>query len=321
MPSVTGAESGARVLSGLPIFPGAVASRVFPPTVVTTVKAVACDRAGARARGQVYFSIRDLAARVREVLALTALAPSTVWEILQQDALKPWQYRSWIFPRDPEFAARAGVVLDLYGRIYQGQPLGAGDFIFSGDEKPGLLLRSRCHPTVPPAPGHTGLQEFEYRRHGVAVLLSLMDVGNGRVFHQTVPQNGIAPFQALLRQVVEQEPYRHARRLFFVVDNGGSHGKRFQSRLDEAFPRPEYPEMIAVHLPKHASWLNQIELFFSLVGRKALRRFECRTQEAMAEHLERFIATHNEAPRPFNWRFTKDDLAKRMERWPDPTCN
>jgi hypothetical protein len=320
MPCVTGAESGARVLSGLLIFPGAVASRVFPPSVVTTVKAGACDRAGARARGQVSFSIRDLAARVREVLALPTLAPNTVWEILKQDALKPWQYRSWIFPRDPEFAARAGVVLDLYGRYYQGQPLGARDFVLSGDEKPGLLLRSRCHPTVPPSPGHPGLQEFEYRRHGVAVLLSLMDVGSGRVFDQTVPKNGIVPFHGPLQQVVEQEPYRHARQLFFVVDNGGSHSRtRFQSRLEEWFPQPEYPEMIAVHLPKHASWLDQIELFFSLVGRKALRRFECRKREEMAEHLERFIARHNEAPRPFNWRFTKEELAERMERWADPT--
>jgi transposase len=288
--------------------------------VVATVKAAACDRAGARARGLPYFSVRDLTTRVKEELALSKLAPSTVWEILERDALKPWQYRSWIFPRDPEFAARAGVVLDLYGRVYQGQPLHAQDFIFSGDEKPGLLLRSRCHPTVEPSPGHVGRQEFEYRRHGTAVLLSLLEVGSGQVFHRTVPKNGIEPFKALLQQVVQQAPYRQARRLFFVVDNGGSHSRqRFQSRLDEWFPRPEYPEMIALHLPKHASWLNQVELFFSLVARKALRRFECRSREEMASHLDRFITTHNESPRPFHWRFTKEDLAERMKRWPNPT--
>jgi hypothetical protein len=297
-------------------------SRAFPPCVVTTVTAVACDRAGARARGLPYFSLRDLTTRVRAELALDRLAASTVWEILARDALKPWQYRSWIFPRDPEFALRAGVVLDLYGRVYQGAPLEADDFIFSGDEKPGLLLRSRCHPTVVPSPGHCGRQEFEYRRHGTAVLLSLLEIGSGRVFHQTVPKNGIAPFHDLLEQVVAQEPYRSARRLFFVVDNGGSHSRqKFQSRLDLWFPQPEYPQLIAVHLPKHASWLNQVELFFSLVGRKALRRFECRTRAEMVEHLDRFIATYNEHPRPFNWRFTKEDLAERMQRWPDPTLN
>lgn len=297
-------------------------SRVFPPSVIATVTAGACDRAGARARGLPYFSLRDLTTRVIAELGLPKLALSTVWEILDRAALKPWQYRSWIFPRDPEFAARAGVVLDLYGRVYQGQPLDARDFVFSGDEKPGLLLRSRCHPTVPPSPGHAGLQEFEYRRHGTAVLLALLEIGTGRVFHRTVPKNGIDPFRGLLQTVVEQEPYRSARRLFFVVDNGGSHSRqKFQARLDLWFPQPDYPEMIAVHLPKHASWLNQVELFFSLIGRKALRRFECRSRDEMAEHLDRFIATHNAAPRPFNWSFTKEDLAERMSRWPNPLPN
>lgn len=283
---------------------------------------MACDRAGARTRGLAYFPVRDLAARVREELGLTTLAPSTVWEILDRDALKPWQYRSWIFPRDPEFASRAGVALDLYQRLYGGQPLGERDFVFSGDEKPGLLLRTRCHPTVDPTPGHSGLREFEYRRHGTAVLLALLDIGSGRVLHQTVRKNGIAPFRALLEDVVQQEPYRHAQRLFFVVDNGGSHSRqKFQSRLDEWFPQPEYPQMIAVHLPKHASWLNQVELFFSLVGRKALRYFECQHRETMAAHLDRFIAVHNENPQPFHWRFTKEALAERMKRWPAPTLN
>lgn len=298
------------------------ASRAFPPSVVTAVKAAACDRAGARARGQVYFSIRDLAARVREERALSALAPSTVWEILDRDALKPWQYRSWIFPRDPEFAARAGVALDLYQRIHQGLPLGERDFVFCGDEKPGLLLRTRCHPTVAPVSGHAGREEFEYRRHGTAVLLALLDVGRGRVFHETVAKNGILPFRHLLETVVQEEPYRSATRLFFVVDNGGSHSRqKFQARLAEWFPQPEYPEMIAVHLPKHASWLNQAELFFSLVGRKALPHFECGDRATMAEHLDRFIACHNEHPHPFHWRFTKEDLAERMKRWPSPTVN
>ena len=195
---------------------------------------------------------------MREELALQTLAPSTVWEILHRDALKPWQYRSWIFPRDPEFTTRANVVLDLYARQYQGSPLGPRDFVFSGDEKPGLLLRSRCHPTVAPCEGHPGLQEFEYRRHGTAVLLALLDVGSGHVFHETVRKNGIEPFHDLLQNVVEQDPYRHAERLFFVVDNGGSHSRqKFQSRLDDWFPRSDYPEMIAIHLPKHASWIPE----------------------------------------------------------------
>lgn len=289
--------------------------------MVTTVKAVACDSAGAHSRGLARYTVRDIVARVLEELSLDRLAVSTVWDILKRDALKPWQFRSWIFPRDPEFAARAGVVLDLYRRTWQGLPLGERDFVLSGDEKPGILLRTRCHPTVLPRSGHPGRREFEYRRHGTGVLLALMDVGNGQVFHQTVRKNGIDPFRKLIEATVAHERYRDAERLFFVVDNGGSHSRqRFQARLDEWFPRAEYPQMIAVHLPKHASWLNQIELFFSLVGRRALKGFECKDLPTMTAHLTRFIEAHNEKPRPFNWRFTKEDLAERMKLWPEATA-
>ena len=288
--------------------------------MVTTVKAVACDSAGAHSRGLARYTVRDIVARVLEELSLDRLGASTVWEILKRDALKPWQFRSWIFPRDPEFTARANAVLDLYGRTWQGLPLGERDFVLSGDEKPGILLRTRCHPTVLPRSGHPGRREFEYRRHGTGVLLALMDVGNGQVFHETVRRNGIDPFRQLLTTTIAQDRYRHAERLFFVIDNGGSHSRqRFQARLDTWFPRPEYPELIAVHLPKHASWLNQIELFFSLVGRRALKDFECKDLPTVTAHLSRFIAAHNEQPRPFNWRFTKEDLAERMKLWPEPT--
>ena len=79
--------------------------------------------------------------------------------------------------------------------------------------------------------------------------------------------------------------------------------------------------MIAVHTPKHASWLNQIELFFSIVARKALPHIECRKRSEMADRLDRFVARHNSNPRPFSWRFTKQDLAELMKKWPVPTPN
>ena len=298
------------------------ASRVFPPSVITEVKAVACDNARARSEGLSYYSIRDLAEVVMKLLSLPTLAPSTVWGILDKDAIKPWQYKQWIFPRDPEFADRANIVLDLYQRIYEGKPLGERDFVFSGDEKPGLLLRTRCHPSVLPSSGKPGLEEFEYRRHGTATLLALLNIFSGQVFHQTVAKSGVDPFMALVRLVVEQEPYRSAERLFFVIDNGGAHHRNtFQARLNETFPRSDYPEMIAVHLPKHASWINQVELFFSIVARKALPHLQCRKRSEMVDHLNRFIARHNESPRPFNWRFTKTDLEERMKKWPDPISN
>lgn len=317
-----GAKSGALDLSDLLTFLDVAESRVFPPSVVTEVRAAACDNAGARANGLSYFSIRDLAKLLQKKLSLVSLAPSTVWNILDNDALKPWQYRSWIFPRDPEFAKYAEVVLDLYEGFYLGEPLTDRDFVLSGDEKPGLLLRTRCKSTVQPTFAKAGLIEFEYRRHGTATLLAFLDINSGSICHETVAKGGIQPFKALIDKLLEQEQYRTASRLFFVIDNGSSHAReRFQARLDEWYPRDKYPEMIAIHTPKHASWLNQIELFFSIVGRKALRRVECRTRQAMIDHVSRFIKIYNENPNPFNWRFTKADLVKKMEKWQDPIPN
>jgi transposase len=203
-----------------------------------------------------------------------------------------------------------------------GEPLGERDFVFSGDEKPGLLLRTRCKPTVQPSPGQAGLVEFEYRRHGTATLLALLEIRSGHICHETVAKGGILPFKAIIDKMLEQGQYRQASRIFFIVDNGSSHAReRFQARLNEWYPRDEYPEMIAIHTPKHGSWPNQVELFFSIVGRKALRRVECRTRQAMIDHVSKFIERYNKNATPFNWRFTKADLAKKIETWQDPIPN
>jgi transposase len=294
---------------------GAAASRAFPPSAVTEIKAAACDNARARSEGLSYFSIRDLTEYVRGTLSLLKLAPSTVWKILDQDAIKPWQYRSWISRRDPDFTKYADVVLDLYQGIYMEKPLGKHDYVISGDEKPGLLLRSRMHPTKQPAPGLPGLIEFEYRRHGTAALLALLEVGSGHVVHQTVAKSGIDPFMNLIDKLLENEKYRQAQRLFFVVDNGSSHAReKFQARLNERYPSEEYPEMIAVHTPKHASWLNQVELFFSIIGRKSIQKFECRERQQMVDHIAQFVERYNKSATAFKWNYTKADLAERMNK-------
>ena len=212
--------------------------------------------------------------------------------------------------------------MDLYQGYYNGEPLGDRDFVLSGDEKPGLLLRTRCKSTVQPSFGQAGLIEFEYRRHGTATLLALLDINSGSICHETVAKGGILPFKALIDKLLEEEQYRKAKRLFFIVDNGSSHAReRFQARLDEWYPSDEYPEMIAIHTPKHASWLNQVELFFSILGRKAFRNVECRKRQAMIDHVSRFIDTYNVNATPFNWRFTSTDLAGKMTKWQSPIPN
>ena len=197
---------------------------------------------------------------------MTDASASTIWRWLHDDALKPWQQRSWLFPRDPDFAQKAGRVLDLYGRRFEGRRLHPGDYVICADEKSQLQALGRRHETVPAAPGRPALYEFEYRRGGTLAYLAALDVHHARLFDRCGERTGIGPFARLVEQVMGQQPYASARTVFWIVDNGSSHaGKASIERLEG-----RWQNLRLIHLPIHASWLNQIELYFSIVQRKAL---------------------------------------------------
>ena len=187
---------------------------------------------------------------------------------LREDAIRPWQYRSWIFPTDPGFAEKAGRILDLYEGRWEGKLLHPGDCIISADEKPSIQARRRIAESMPPAAGVPRGQRVEhtYKRGGALTYLAAWDVRRGQVFGRSEPKGGIEPFDRLVYQVMVKEPYASAPRVFWIVDNGSSH--RGQAAIDRLQGR--WSNLILVHTPLHASWLNQIEIFFSIVQRKVL---------------------------------------------------
>lgn len=192
----------------------------------------------------------------------------TVWRWLSEDAIKPWQHRSWIFPRDPRFAERAGPILDLYQGRWQGERLHPGDYVICADEKPSIQARHRKHPTLPAAAGHRRGQrvEHEYERKGALCYLAAWDARRAKIFDRCAAKDGIVPFDALVDQFISVEPYRSAQRVFLVIDHGSAHrGQRSIDRLHGT-----WPNLIPVHTPIHASWLNQAEIYLSIVQRKAL---------------------------------------------------
>ena len=101
-----------------------------------------------------------------------SISGATVWRWLSQDAIRPWCYRSWIWPRDPQFESKAGKILDLYHGIYQGKPLGDKDFVLCADEKTSIQARHRLVPTTAPVPGRYGRVEHEYERKGALTYLA-----------------------------------------------------------------------------------------------------------------------------------------------------
>lgn len=243
-----------------------------------------------------------------EVVASVSLA--TVWRWLHQDALRPWFYHSWLFRRDPQFLEKAGLVLDLYHRRWQGEPLGPNDYVISADEKSQLQVLGRSTSTQAPAGNRSGLVEFEYTRGGTVAYLAALDVFSGQVFGRVDTTTGIEPFNALVHLVMQREPYSSANRVFWIVDNGASHHpSTFPARLQRL-----YAHAVAVMLPFHASWLNQIELYFSILQRKALTPNDLATPAAMAERILGFEHRYNRHAKPFHWKFTRADLEERMRR-------
>jgi hypothetical protein len=164
-----------------------------------------------------------LAAQAVSEGLVDAISSSTVRRWLQADAIKPWRYRSWIFPRDPDFADKAARVLDLYARVVEGVALGPDDYVISADEKSQLQALRRCHPGRPPGPGHLAQVEFEYERGGTLAYMGAYDVHRAHLIGTIADKTGIVAFMELVDKVMTQEPYASARIVYWVVDNGSSH--------------------------------------------------------------------------------------------------
>src|SRR5204863_8209437 len=176
-----------------------------------------------------------------------------------------------------------------------------------------LQALGRRHATVSPAPGRPALVEFEYRRGGTLAYLAGWDVHHANLFDRVEAKTGIEPFGRLVEQVMGTEPYASARRVFWVVDNGSSHaGQASIERISAAWPNARL-----IHLPIHASWLNQIELFFSIVQRKALTPNDFDSLDTLAQRLLAFGDYYRQIARPFEWTFTLQDLDRVLARLAD----
>jgi hypothetical protein len=275
------------------------------------VKALACELPAARGLPLSRLSVADVAREACRSGIVAAIGTKTVWRWLNEDAIRPWQHRCWIFPRDPDFAAKAGRILDLYERQWDGEPLEEDEFVISADEKTSIQARARIHPTLPPGPGKPVYVEHEYKRCGAWAYLAALDVHRAKVFGRCERTTGIAPFERLVTQVMRQVPYRDARRVFWIVDKGSSHrGDRAIRRLQAKDPR-----IVLVHGPVHASWLNQVEIYFSIVQRKALTPNDFPSLEALSDRLTRFERYYESIASPFEWKFTRKDLQAMLNEF------
>lgn len=294
-----------------------------PPEDTIVVKALACERPTDPLRRPVSrFSVFDVCERAWE-LGLT-LSYSTIWRRLREDALRPWYYQQWLFPRDPRLLEKATPVLELYHRTWAGLPLGPRDVVLSADEMSGLQALSRIHPGLPPAPpsaaplpGRPGRRsdprsrvEFEYERHGTVCYQAFLNVFTGKVYGEVHPSNGIETFERTLAHCLRTPSCQAAERIFLIVDNGSSpHPSTSPARI-----QAQHPQVTVVHLPTHSSWLNQVELYFSILHRKALTPADFPSVAALEARLYQFQYAYNQRAEPFRWQYTRDHLEAYIER-------
>jgi hypothetical protein len=306
---IAGVSGGRQEISRWRMSRGAAVRPIFPPRDQALVKALACERVAETGEPISRQSLADLTTRAQKALE-KPISRSSVWRILDEDAIKPWRYEHWIFPRDPQFLEKAGPILDLYAGQWQGKPLENEDFIVSADEKTSIQARQRIHPSLEPGPGRPQRVESEYERCGALQYLAAWDVLRGYVMGRCEATTGIEPFGRLVAQVLAQEPYRSAKRLFWIVDNGSSHrGEAACKRLSKIDSR-----IILVHTPVHASWLNQVEIYFSIIQRKVLTPNDFPNLDAVRMRIALYEELSNRHPKPFAWTFTRDKLADLLRR-------
>jgi transposase len=205
-------------LAGLKDRPRSGRPSRFSAVQVAQVTSLACQLPAQAGAPLARWSCPELARETVAQGVVEAISAATVRRWLARDAIKPWQYRSWVFPRDLDFTVKAERVLDLYERRWNGKKLDAGEYVISSDEKTSIQARCRCHPTLPPGKARMMRINHEYERGGALAYLAAYDVHQARVFGHCAPSTGIVPFMALVEQVMTSEPYATAKR--GVLDRG-----------------------------------------------------------------------------------------------------
>ena len=160
-----GEVAGPLAISPSKIILAAAERPLFPPLDQALIQAMACEVV---AETKEPLSRQSLADLVRRAQATSGkkISRSTVWRMLHQAAIKPWQYEHWIFPRDPRFAEKAGPILDLYAGTWEGKPLGPKDYVLCMDEKTSIQARQRRHEEMPPEPKQSRRIESGIREEG-----------------------------------------------------------------------------------------------------------------------------------------------------------
>jgi transposase len=249
------------------------------------------------------YSVRDLARLVAGRGDIITMSPATVQRILAEMVLKPHRFRYWLTRTDPAFERKMEEIVNLYLDPPRHSRL------LCVDEKTGIQALERLYPTLPRRPGQIERREFEYIRHGVVDLLAAFDVRTGRVFGQCYRRHTNREFRHFLRMLRARDP---DRRWHLILDNASYHAKPEVLEWCAA----QRPKITLHWLPYHGSWLNQVEIWFSILSRKCLRRTSVGSLRELRSVIHRFMETWNAYfAHPFEWTYTGKPLAVAQQQF------
>lgn len=260
------------------------------------------------------WSSAEIAQRLQQTHAVSSIAPSTIRRWLAAERLHPWRYHTWQHIHDPlQFLERARPVLESYA---QARPLlETGTWLVCLDEKTSIQARAAERPPEPAKAGHPQRQSPRYQRCGALHLFAGLSVADGQVYGQCALRKRFVDFQAFLQEVILPEARaRHVHTLRVILDNGTTHApKRFESWLAAEAASGTQPLAIEVcWLPPNASWLDQLELWFSILQRKLLQPNHFPHRDGLQHLLGTFITTYNRTAKPINWSYTMDRLQQKL---------
>src|SRR6266702_8526402 len=302
-----------------------VARGAFPPSERVDVLSMATRKPATYHCPATRWSLDDLVAALQQHRR-QPMSRSSLWRILEEADLKPHRSVYWLNSHDPDFEAKAHDICSFYLnalRFFEQSRV-----VMCSDEKTGMQILQRQYPTQPMAPGKPEKREHEDIRHGVRALLASFVVATGQVVWHLGQTRTSADFATHLATVVQQLPAM--QRDDWVVDNLNTHGSIEVCRLVAQWCKVPFvakdlrrgvqrraflsdpTHMHVFHFtPKHGSWLNQVELWLSVLARRFLKRGDCDSAQDFATRLDDYLEVYNtHHAHPYRWTYTGQPLVR-----------
>jgi len=287
--------------------------RKFLPNVRASVTALACTQPSQMNVPLARWSCSEIASQLITLGIVVSLATVTVWRWLKAEKLKQERFHSWMHPMDEHFVAKATPILKLYAQA--SFLIKAGFWVVCVDEKTSIQAGHPLHPTEPPNPSHPVHVAPRYERQGALNLFAALSVAEGLIYGLCRDNKKFIDFQAFILEVLVPEAIRRrVRHIYLILDNGSTHApKQLLDWLKQKQLEQEWQFTIEpIWLPKYASWLDQIEIWFSIVQRKLLTPNDFPNRETLRERLMAFIAHHNASAKPIKWSYTIAQMQKKF---------